>query len=63
MVAAKSTNQWGPPSPALGISIAASFHGARAISGLVGAVGFVALALAWDWPEGWQLSLFSLAVA
>jgi PAS domain S-box-containing protein len=63
VVAAKSTNQWGSPSPALGISIAASFHGARAISGLVGAVGFVALALAWDWPEGWQLSLFSLAVA
>ncbi|HEX5722239.1 MAG TPA: PAS domain-containing sensor histidine kinase [Acidimicrobiia bacterium] len=63
MVAAKSTAPWGPPSPALGVAIGGSFHGARALSGLIAACGFGLLAFSWGWWEGWQLSLFSLAVA
>lgn len=63
VVAAKSTAPWGPPSPALGVAIGGSFHGARALSGLIAACGFGLLALSWGWWEGWQLSLFSLAVA
>ncbi|MGH8924303.1 MAG: PAS domain-containing sensor histidine kinase [Acidimicrobiia bacterium] len=63
MVAAKSTTPWGPPSPALGVAIGGSFHGARALSGLIAAFGFGFLAFVSGWWEGWQLSLFSLAVA
>ncbi|MGH8958809.1 MAG: PAS domain S-box protein, partial [Acidimicrobiia bacterium] len=63
MVAAKSTMSWGPPSPALGSAIGGSFHGARAFSSLIATIGFGFLAFAWGWWEGWQLSLFSLAVA
>jgi PAS domain S-box-containing protein len=63
VVAAKSNTQWGPPSPALGAAIGGSFHSARALSGLIAAVGFALLAYIWGWWEGWQLSLFSLAIA
>lgn len=45
------------------MAIGGSFHGARALSGLIAACGFGLLAFTWGWWEGWQLSLFSLAVA
>jgi PAS domain S-box-containing protein len=45
------------------VAIGGSFHGARALSGLIAACGFGLLAFGWGWWEGWQLSLFSLAVA
>src|SRR5688572_695800 len=63
VVAAKSNTQWGSPSPALGAAIGGSFHSARALSGLIAAVGFALLAFVWGWWAGWQLSLFSLAIA
>lgn len=53
----------GPTSPALGSNIGEPFHIARAASGLIGFVGFAGMAVAYNWPEGWVLSFFSLTIA
>ncbi|MBA3360680.1 MAG: PAS domain-containing sensor histidine kinase [Acidimicrobiia bacterium] len=48
---------------ALGSNIGEPFHIARAASGLIRFVGFAGMAVAYNWPEGWVLSLFSLTIA
>ena len=63
VVLTKAQANWGRPSPALGSSIASSFHGSRAVGGALGFVGFGILGLLWDWLPGWELALVSLAIA
>jgi PAS domain S-box-containing protein len=54
---------WGASSPALGRSVERSFHTTRAVSALVSVAGYAALAIAWNWSVGWQVSIVSVAIA
>ena len=62
LASARAPLPWGESSPALGTRFGSAFHLARALSALVAIVGYLVLALRWEWRAAWVVVALSATI-